>query len=337
MKVLFVTDGSKFHPSTRIRVLQYLPYLTFDNINFHIHYRVLNFGPGTLNSIIFFITKRFLRLSLFFKILFYIYDIIFIQRTIISSLELKIIKYRKKKLIYDIDDGIFLYNLSYRNGFFKMTSAANKILVSTPFLKYYLEKDQKKAELVYSSVDSTKFFGTLDMPKNKVIIGWSGSSSTLKYVASILNDILEILHNFNFVEFHYISAHDELSRFHERIFFHKWSEKLEPEIIRNFDIGIMPLEYNEWEKYKGGYKIFMYLMSDVPVLASSIGINQLIIGNGKTGFLIKDKSEWARYLHLLCSQPNILKNLKTQVNLMDKSYFNLRTNYFILKNCMENG
>lgn len=337
MKVLFVTDGSKFHPSTRIRVLQYLPLLTLDNIEFHIHFRILDLAPGFLNYFVFFITKRFFRLSLFFKIIFYKYDIVFIQRAIISRSELKIIKYRKKKLFYDVDDGIFLYSLSYRNGFFKMVSAANKAIVSTPFLKNYLGENQKKAELVYSSVDESRFFGVFTKSKTKIVIGWSGSASTLKYVSSILDDILDILNNYSYVEFHYICAIDELSKYHNRIFFHQWNDKTEPEIIRNFDIGIMPLEYNEWENYKGGYKIFMYLMSDVPVLATSIGINQFIIKNGETGYLIENKSEWVSYLHLVCSQPSILKNLKNQVKLMDKSYFSLKNNYLIIKKCLENG
>jgi glycosyltransferase involved in cell wall biosynthesis len=337
LKILFVTDGNRFHPSARIRILQYLPLLKLDNFQFQVHYRVLYFDKGFINNVFFFITKRFLRIALFLKISFARYDWIFVQRTLLTNIELQIIKFREKKMIFDVDDGIFLYSAKHKNGFFKMASESKKILVSTPLLKEYLNDYDIKTEIVYSAVDSTVFYGNPASTKEKIIIGWSGSVSTLKYVSAILPEILAVLDKYNHVEFHYICASDELSKFHERIIFHKWSESHEPEMIRNFDIGIMPLNFNEWEKYKGGYKLFMYLMSDVPVLASCIGINKLIIKNDETGFLITEKDEWKSYLELLCSQPFILKRLKEQVEKMDKSYFNLKNNYLILKKSLESG
>lgn len=328
MKILFIGDGDHNHPSTRIRMLQYLPLLKNDNnLTYSIHLRVKNFGEHFIGKLLFFLNKRFLRMLLFLKILIARFDVIFIQRTLLSLLELKILKLYKKKIIYDVDDGIFLYNDNMMAKFKNTVRIADKVIVSTPFLKHFLSQYEVNSDIIYSSVDSKKFFRKDPENNNKIVIGWSGSSSTLKYVVDIIDIIINILNKYENTEFHYISSDDKLSHLHARIHFFKWHELSEPEIIRQFNIGIMPIPDDIWSKYKGGYKLFMYLMSDIPVIASPVGINSDIVNHVYNGYLAESPIEWFNYLDNLCKDRDLLNHFRSNVNGMDKSMFDVNSNF----------
>jgi glycosyltransferase involved in cell wall biosynthesis len=78
-----------------------------------------------------------------------------------------------------------------------------------------------------------------------------------------------------------------------------WSEKDEVEILKTFDIGIMPLNDGYFEKGKCGYKLIQYMACAIPVVASPIGINNNLILNDINGYLAYSDFEWENYLNRL--------------------------------------
>jgi glycosyltransferase involved in cell wall biosynthesis len=75
-----------------------------------------------------------------------------------------------------------------------------------------------------------------------------------------------------------------------------WSEESEVGSIQAFDVGIMPLLDEPWERGKCGYKLIQYMACGKPVIASPVGANRSIVKHGVTGFLASSEKEWTEAL-----------------------------------------
>lgn len=71
-----------------------------------------------------------------------------------------------------------------------------------------------------------------------------------------------------------------------------WSEADEAAQIRAFDVGVMPLPDNAWERGKCGYKLIQYMACAKPVIASPVGVNRSIVEPGVSGWLASTTEEW---------------------------------------------
>jgi len=79
-----------------------------------------------------------------------------------------------------------------------------------------------------------------------------------------------------------------------------WSEASEVAEIQQFDIGIMPLPDEPFERGKCGYKLIQYMACGKPVVASPVGANTSIVRDGIEGFLASTDAEWMQLLGILC-------------------------------------
>lgn len=82
-----------------------------------------------------------------------------------------------------------------------------------------------------------------------------------------------------------------------------WSEQTEVEGIRGFDIGIMPLHDEPFERGKCGYKLIQYMACGLPVVASPVGVNCQIVQHGVDGFLADSQDQWKTALDTLIKDP----------------------------------
>jgi glycosyltransferase involved in cell wall biosynthesis len=88
-----------------------------------------------------------------------------------------------------------------------------------------------------------------------------------------------------------------------------WSEETENKDIHSFDVGIMPLPDDPWERGKCGYKLIQYMASGRPVVSSPVGINQKIVEDGVNGFLANTMSEWLKALRNLRDNRNLRESM----------------------------
>lgn len=78
-----------------------------------------------------------------------------------------------------------------------------------------------------------------------------------------------------------------------------WSTKTEAAAIAECDVGIMPLLDTPWEQGKCAYKLIQYMACGLPTVASPVGANCEVVVEGETGFLTGTAEAWMDKLGLL--------------------------------------
>jgi hypothetical protein len=78
-----------------------------------------------------------------------------------------------------------------------------------------------------------------------------------------------------------------------------WSEATEVDSIHSFDVGIMPLPDEPFERGKCGYKLIQYMGCGIPVIASPVGVNLQIVDPGQNGFIASSHEEWVHAFEVL--------------------------------------
>jgi len=132
-------------------------------------------------------------------------------------------------------------------------------------------------------------------------LGWVGLASNLSHLASIAAPLARTCARTGACV-QVVSARPP--RLDLPLDFVPWREANEPDVVRGFDVGLMPLEDTPFARGKCGLKILQYMAAGVPVVASPVGVNAEIIRHGHNGLLATTAAEWERTLEdLLADAP----------------------------------
>lgn len=244
------------------------------------------------------------------------YDFVWIHRETIpvgpAILEFLIARVFRKKIIYDFDDAIWIENYSSANKgvasilkSYKKVGAicrySYKIAGGNAFLADYAQQFNPAAEVIPTTIDTRQHHNKIKtaQSKEKPVIGWTGTHSTLVQLASIVPQLEALQKTFDF-QLMIICNEDPLFTTLKYKYI-QWSKASEIEDLLEFDIGIMPLRNTDWERGKCGFKALQYMALGIPVVASAVGVNQEIITDAENGYLIPPESpeEWKTKLLLL--------------------------------------
>jgi len=212
--------------------------------------------------------------------------------------------------VIDIDDAIFHKYDHHKSAAVrrllgsKMRSVmrnARVVIAGNPYLEHYARvSGAGSVEIIPTVVDLSRY-PPWDIKKEETAackIGWIGSPSTVWYLNSVRNVLQEISHRFT-VELLNVGggANVDLGDIATRMM--DWSEESEVRDIQSFDIGIMPLPDSPYERGKCGYKLIQYMACQLPVVASPVGVNTLIVEPGINGFLAQEPGDWFNALQTL--------------------------------------
>lgn len=322
-KILFVVPFPRnIYPSARFRIELYEDSLKengyeFDTVFFWDYYaRSILYKNGMILQKFYSLLKGFFRrLGMLFII--HRYDYIFILREVAPIgppvFEWLIAKLFRKRIIYDIDDAIWIPQMTGSNSWTKFAKSfwkvktiirwAHKVSVGNQYLYDYAVQHNPNVVLNPTCVDTDKKHNIIkNQHTDRIVIGWTGSFSTLHYLDEIVPVIkeLEKKYQFDFLVIADQNPHLPLISFR----FIEWNGKTEIEDLLTCNIGIMPLENDEYSNGKCGFKIIQFLSLGIPVAASPVGVNRKIVVEDQNGYLCETKQSWVNALEKLLIDAN---------------------------------
>ncbi|MBV6484728.1 MAG: hypothetical protein KFKLKKLM_01239 [Flavobacteriales bacterium] len=243
-----------------------------------------------------------------------------------------------KKIVYDIDDMVFLGHSSEANKYFQRIKGKNKmiylmrkanhVITCTPKLDEFVKQFNSNTTDISSTVDTKSNYIPINNYKNdhQIIIGWSGSHSTSKYLYLLENVFQELAKKYNYKLIVIGDSNFDIKGVDVESY--NWSEEIEVATLQKFDIGVYPLPDEEWVYGKSGLKAIQYMALGIPTIATAIGANYRIINDGINGYLVSTNNFklWKKRLEQLITSENLRERLGKEGRKTIEEHYSIEAN-----------
>ena len=323
MRVLFITQYGPLAASSRTRVFQYLPYLR--EAGFEIVVRVVipdgwlsRFGHrGAAGRLLYYVVSYFRTAWVGVCCLWSAsaFDRIFIQKVLFPAPIALMLRWTRRKVVYDFDDALFTIDAPRtflgrigrwrrQSGLPRMLAGSAVAIVENDYTRAYASRFSDRVEIITGPIDTERYRPQQRDANGRVVLGWIGSPTTTPYLSVIAESLDQVAAARPGVILRLIGAQPfraggiEVEQL-------DWSLDTEVGALAHCDIGLMPLPDDPWTRGKGGYKLLQYCALGLPVVASPVGVNAEIVEHGVTGFLADSEAAWTEQLLKLIDDPDL--------------------------------
>lgn len=184
-----------------------------------------------------------------------------------------------------------------------------QVIVGNRYLAGYARRHNENVTVVPSTIDTGIYAPRHDgRDDGRVVsIGWTGSHSTVQHLDTLRGALTRLKQHCEF-RLRVIGAPSYRLDGVETIA-QPWCAESEVRDLHNFDIGIMPLPDDNWNRGKCGMKLLQYMGAGVPAVGSPVGMNAEIIRDGVNGFLASTEEEWVEKLSALVRDHRLRRSL----------------------------
>lgn len=322
-KIIFLTPyPSDTAGSQRFRFEQYMSYLAAAGYSYECQsflskkaWKILYLQGHTIRKALEILIGFARRKTLFLKL--HRYDFVFIHREASPVgppiFEWMITKLWKKKIIYDFDDAIWLTNTSKENNLiskFKFPTKVNavmkwshKVSAGNQYLMDHASCFGRSVVYNPTTIDTESRHIPKRTNTRNIVIGWTGTHSTLKYLEQLRKPLEVLAQSFDFTFLVIADKPPEISFPHQQYL--PWNKDTEIEDLNRIDIGVMPLQNDAWAQGKCGFKALQFMALEKPVLVSPVGVNADIVAPDVHGDHCRNEEDWIAKLEFLFTHQEV--------------------------------
>jgi glycosyltransferase involved in cell wall biosynthesis len=319
LKVLLLGRYGRNGASTRLRFLQFEPYLAAAGVELTSvpllddeYLRVLysggrRNGPRLLRAY----ARRLGWLARAAR-----FDLIWIEKELFPRLPAtleRILAGLRRPYVVDYDDAVFHDYDLHPSGWFRFALSrkidqvmkhATTVVAGNEYLAARARSAGAREIRVLPTVVDMDRYPPGPRPGSEVFsVGWIGTPMTAGYLAHVRDPLRKLVAEGAARVVAVGAGADPVPDVPVEV--QPWSEGGEVAAIRQFDVGIMPLPDEPWERGKCGYKLIQYMACGLPVIASPVGANVDIVQHGVNGFLARDDRDWHDALRALRDDPQL--------------------------------
>jgi L-malate glycosyltransferase len=347
-KVLILCPSPRGTAATqRLKYEQYLPLLEREGYRFTIssfqspRFWNIVYKPGRVPEKVFWTLAGYFR-RVFDLLRAPFFDGVFVNLWVTPlgyPLFERLLVFFNRKVIYDIDDMIFIggqkgasrsfiQQVKGRKKPLVLMKKAKYVIVCTPKLEEIargLNKAQRAVD-ISSTFDTDRFIPVNHYQKNEVTtIGWTGTHSTLPFLDSLQEVLAEVAKQRKIKLL--VIANKEYRMEAVPTDYLPWSAETEVKDLHRFEIGLYPIPANEWSLGKSSLKALTYMAIGIPVVATAYGTNYRVVEDGVTGFLAQDKKEWIQFIIQLIDDVELRKKMGKAGRKRVEDIFSVHANF----------
>jgi glycosyltransferase involved in cell wall biosynthesis len=241
------------------------------------------------------------------------FDAVFLNRDLLEgryAYEERLFR-RNQRVVFDFDDAIFLGEKAGHIS--RICERAAWVIAGNEHLAAFARQSTSRVSVIPTVIDTSRYHAGPDRTQahaGPVRVGWLGSEQSIAQTLYPHVEMLACLQRELGFEFVIVSRPRPAPPLHGlRWSYVEWSPLVETQIATHFDIGIMPLLDEPFQRGKCGCKLLQYMAAGLPAVASPVGINQDLVGGGERGFAASTPAEWRRALTALVGDASLRNRL----------------------------
>lgn len=316
MKVLFLTRYGRLGASSRLRSMQFIPFLQQHGIEaevqelFSDELLALRYSRGS-HSIVGTACAYARRIRAMLRCKRF--DLVWIEKEALPWMPASLEKFLLSGVPYmlDFDDAVFhnydrhrlaLARILFGKRLDHLMAGAGLVTCGNEYLAARARAAGAPMVEWMPTVIDVDRYQQLYRPDGQLPsrIVWVGSPSTARYLHALAAPLAALAQRRAF-SLRVIGGVVEMPGVNVECL--PWTEATEASAIAECDIGIMPLEDSPWERGKCGYKLIQYMACGLAVVASPVGVNVDIVNSGVNGLLAQQADEWLAALERLLGDP----------------------------------
>jgi glycosyltransferase involved in cell wall biosynthesis len=313
VRVLFLTRYTATGPSSRYRVVQFLPFLDDAGVAWEVHplvddrYLAARFAGGRPGAG-YLLARAMRRVGTLLGS--GRFDVVFVQKELFPGmppLAEWFMARGKTPVILDVDDAI---HLPYRGRFLlddkipRVMRAASAVLAGNRWLAAYAGQHNPNSRYFPTVVDTDRFTpASAGGPERDPVVGWMGSPETVGYLGAVADALREAAARRSFV-LRVVGA-SSVPLNGVRVETAPWTFEDEAAALRGFDVGIMPLPDDEWALGKCSLKLLQYMSAGLATVSSPRGSVADIVDDPANGRVADSPSAWSDALVALLADAEL--------------------------------
>jgi len=334
VRVLFLTRYAVGGPSSRYRVVQFLPYLDRAGIEYRLEpllddrYLTARFS-GRRPGLGYLAARSLARARVLLRSRGF--DVVFVQKELFPWTPPVVewaLSVARARVVLDIDDAI---HLPYRGRPLlaqKVPTAiarASLVLAGNRWLAEYARAFNPSTVHFPTVVDAERFTprGGARPAGGRVVVGWMGSPETARFLADAGPALARAQARADFVL--RVVGDERFAVPGVELEAGAWTYEREADDLRGFDVGVMPLRDDEWARGKCSLKLLQYMSAGLATVSSPGGSVGDIVRDGDNGFVARTEDEWTERLLALVGDAERRARMGARAREWVLAHYNLAT------------
>ena len=308
MKILMLTDlPGEYSPSAWVDCYQMRPYLEkqgyrvdiWSATNSSLYDRIVRRAKFRGRSLLYWyalaLPSRLLHIIRSHK-----YDVVVVHRSLLRQQSHPYLEYLLSRVhlrvIYHFDDALHLAGQPGNSDRIRMAKA---VWTGSEPLAQYAARHNPDVFFLEEAVDVHHYLPKSEYKSDMVTLVWTGSPYGSKELPMLEEPLSRLART---RQFQVKIICRQPYRFSEPgipAMWVPWVQEDEPEELRESDIGLMPLQDTPYARCKQNYKVKVFMSCGLPSVCSPVGVNNILVRDGETGFLVSTADQWIAKLKLL--------------------------------------
>jgi glycosyltransferase involved in cell wall biosynthesis len=230
------------------------------------------------------------------------------------------------KRLFDVDDAIWLNSESPFSE--RIVEMCDGVIAGNSFLADHYRSLGKPVWIVPTVVDTDKWKPGEKLDDGLFRLGWLGTKYNLRYFDPIEQPLADFLNEHRDARLRIVCDGEPNFRLipRESVEYIPWTDAGEIAATQAMDVGLMPLENNDWSRGKCAAKMICYLAVGVPAIVSPVGVNQDVLAAGDVGFGPKTREEWYQAFTRLYDDRELSKTMGANGRRIVEADFSVAAN-----------